>query len=59
MFITEEIEDVIDKYLRDFRLRNNIPIIVEIPDKKGRKKDHEDFVLHLIKKAVGIEVDKR
>jgi V/A-type H+-transporting ATPase subunit F len=59
LFITEEIAEVIDKYLRDFRIRNTIPIIVEIPDKKGRKKDHVDFVSHLIKKAVGIEVSKK
>ena len=58
IFITEAIAEALDKYLRDFRLRNNLPIIVEIPDKKGRKKDHVDFVSHLIKKAVGIEVNK-
>ena len=58
LFITEEIADSIEKYLKDFRLRNSIPIIVEIPDKHGRKKDHVDFVSHLIKKAVGIEVSK-
>lgn len=59
IFITEEIAGSIAKYLKDFRLRNNIPIIVEIPDKHGRKKDHVDFVSHLIKKAVGIEVNKK
>ena len=58
IFITEAIAEALDRYLRDFRLRNNLPIIVEIPDKKGRKKDHVDFVSHLIKKAVGIEVNK-
>ena len=56
LFVTEKIAEDLGKYLKDFRLRNNIPIIVEIPDKKGRIKDHEDFVSHLIKKAVGIEV---
>jgi V/A-type H+-transporting ATPase subunit F len=58
LFVTERIAEDIEKYLKDFRIRNNIPIIVEIPDKKGRKKDHVDFVSHLIKKAVGIEVKK-
>ena len=58
LFVTEQIAEDIEKYLKDFRIRNNIPIIVEIPDKKGRKKDHVDFVSHLIKKAVGIEVKK-
>ena len=58
LFITEKIVDELDKYLKEFRVRNIIPIIVEIPDKKGRKKDHVDYVSHLIKKAVGIEVVK-
>ncbi len=58
IFITENIAECLEKYLKDFRLVHNIPIIVEIPDKKGHKKDHVDFVSHLIKKAVGIEVNK-
>jgi len=58
LFITEEISEEIEKYLKDFRLRNNVPIIVEIPDKKGKIKEHENFISHLIKKAVGIEVKK-
>lgn len=56
LFVTEKIAENLGKYLKDFRIRNNIPIIVEIPDKKGRIKDHVDFVSHLIKKAVGIEI---
>jgi vacuolar-type H+-ATPase subunit F/Vma7 len=39
-------------------MANNIPIIIEIPDKKGRIKDHVDFVTYLIKKAIGVEVNK-
>ena len=58
VFITEEKAAEIGKHLKDYRIRNNIPIVVEIPDKKGRRKDHVDFVSHLIKKAVGVEVKK-
>jgi len=58
LFITEKIAKDIDKYLKDFRIRNNVPIIIEIPDKKGRIEDHVDFVSHLIKKAVGVEISK-
>jgi V/A-type H+-transporting ATPase subunit F len=58
LFVTEKTAEDLGKYLKDFRIRNNIPIIVEIPDKKGRIKDHVDFVSHLIKKAVGIEIKK-
>jgi V/A-type H+-transporting ATPase subunit F len=58
VFINEKIAEDLDKDLKEYRLRNNVPIIVEIPDKKGRRKDHVDFVSHLIKKAVGVEINK-
>ncbi len=58
LLITEKIAEDLDKYLKDFRTRNSVPIIVEIPDKTGHKKDHVDYVSHLIKKAVGIEIEK-
>ena len=58
LFITEKIAEDLGKYLKEYRIGNNIPIIVEIPDKKGRISGHVDFVSHLIKKAVGIEVNK-
>ena len=59
LFITEKTAESLGEHLRGFRIRNNIPIIVEIPDKHGRRTGHVDFVSHLIKKAVGIEVSKR
>lgn len=59
LFLTEKIANSIDKYLKEFRLRNNVPIVVEIPDKHGKKEGHVDFVSQLIKKAVGVEVNKR
>jgi len=58
LFVTEKISEEIEKHLKDFRLRKNVPIIVEIPDKKGKIEGHENFISHLIKKAVGIEVKK-
>jgi len=58
LFITERIAEDLGRELSDFRLRNMIPIIIEIPDKLGRRKDHMDYVSHLIKKAVGVEVGK-
>jgi V/A-type H+-transporting ATPase subunit F len=58
LFITEKIADNLGKYLKDYRIRYNLPIIVEIPDKNGRLKEHVDFVTHLIRKAVGIEIKK-
>ena len=58
LFINEKIAEDLDKNLKEYRLRNNVPIIIEIPDKKGRRKDHVDFVSHLIKKKVGVEINK-
>lgn len=58
LFITEKIAEELNKELKEFRILNSLPIIVEIPDKHGRKTDHVDYVSHLIKKAVGIEVKK-
>ncbi len=58
IFVTEQIAEVLENELKDYRLRHHFPIVVEIPDKTGRKKDHVDYVSHLIKKAVGIEVNK-
>ena len=58
VFITEKIAEDIGKRLTDYRTRNIFPIIVEIPDKKGRRKDHVNFVSQLIKKAVGVEVGR-
>ena len=59
VFITEKIAQDISKYLKDFRMQHDTPIIVEIPDKKGRLDDHVDFISHLIKKAVGIDIGKK
>ena len=58
LFVTEKIAEDLGRELKDFRLRNTIPIVIEIPDKSGRKKDHVDYVSQLIKKAVGVEVAK-
>jgi V/A-type H+-transporting ATPase subunit F len=59
VFITEKIAESISKDIKDFRLRYDTPIIVEIPDKKGRLEGHIDFISHLIKRAVGIDIGKK
>jgi V/A-type H+-transporting ATPase subunit F len=58
LLINEQISQNLDRYIRDYQMANNIPIIIEIPNKKGRIEDHVDFVTYLIKKAVGVEVNK-
>ncbi len=59
IFVTEKIAEQIGKQLKEFRLRNDLPVIVEIPDKKGHPEGHVDFISHLIKRAVGIDVSKK
>ena len=54
IFITEKIVEAIYDRLNDYRVRNILPIIVEIPDKNGRRRDHMDYISNLIKKAVGV-----
>lgn len=56
LLVTERIAGHLGKHLQEFRIQNFLPIIIEIPDKKGPIKDHVDFVSQLIKKAVGIEI---
>jgi len=58
LFVTERIAEDLGKYLKDYRMIHDTPIIVEIPDKKGRMKVHVDFISQLIKKAVGVEIDR-
>lgn len=59
VLITEKIVDVLGAELKQYRLTHGLPIFVEIPDKKGRMKNHTDFVSHLVKKAVGISMNKQ
>lgn len=59
VFITELIAKKISKELKEFRLTHTLPIIVEIPDKNGHIQDHIDFISHLIKRAVGIDIAKK
>ena len=58
ILITERISDEIKTKINEFRLKNTIPIIVEIPDKNGRIVDHIDYISNLIKKAVGVDLIK-
>ena len=48
VIMTEAIADELGKQLEQFRLRNLLPVIIEIPDKQGRKEDHVDYVDHIL-----------
>ncbi|MCJ7697739.1 MAG: ATP synthase subunit F [Thermoplasmata archaeon] len=59
VFITEPIANQMGKPLKEYRLKNDLPLIVEIPDKKGHSKEQVDFISHLIKRAVGVDIGKK
>jgi V/A-type H+-transporting ATPase subunit F len=59
IYITEALAEQFKRDLKDYRMTHYIPIIVEIPDKTGHSPDHVDFISHLIKRAVGIDVSKK
>jgi len=58
LFITESLTVALGKTLKEYQLTHEFPIIVEIPDKHGKQPDHIDFISHLVKRAVGIDVTK-
>ena len=59
MFITENIAKSINRELKEFFLQGKeFPIIVEIPGKE-RVEGYIDNISTLIKRAVGVSVDRR
>ncbi len=56
ILITERIADRFAKKITKIKLQRELPIIIEIPDKKGRIEGREDSVEKLIRRAVGVEV---
>jgi len=56
LIITERMADKIARKIEKIKLQRELPIIVEIPDKRGKVEGREDSVEKLIKRAVGVEV---
>ena len=59
VFVSEGLAVGMSKQLREYRLQNVLPIVVEVPDKNGHPESHVDFVSHLIKRAVGLDVEDK
>ncbi len=59
LFVTESLAKQLDKPLKEFRLTHPLPLIVEIPDKRGHSEGHIDHISYLIKKAVGIDMSRK
>jgi len=58
VIVTEKVADEIMDEITYIKLQRDLPIIVEIPDKKGKIKKREDSIARLIKRAVGVEIEK-
>ncbi len=58
VIVTEKVADEIMDEITYIKLQKDLPIIVEIPDKKGKREDREDSIGRLIKRAVGVEIEK-
>lgn len=58
LIVTEKVADTLMDEITYIKLQKDLPIIVEIPDKKGKIKEREDSIGRLIKRAVGVEIEK-
>jgi V/A-type H+-transporting ATPase subunit F len=56
IIITERLADQIRDETEELIEEKTLPIIVEIPDKKGPIEGKADPIMALIKKAVGVEI---
>ncbi|MEA2053791.1 MAG: V-type ATP synthase subunit F [Candidatus Thermoplasmatota archaeon] len=56
IIITERIADKLMKKITKIKLQRELPIIVEIPDKKGKIEGRENSVEKIIRRAVGVEI---
>jgi len=56
IIITERIADTLLDKITKIKLQRELPIIVEIPDKRGREEEREDSLDALIRRAVGVEI---
>ncbi|HEC94990.1 MAG TPA: V-type ATP synthase subunit F [Thermoplasmatales archaeon] len=60
LFITENIADLIAREIKEYLLQQrNFPIVVEIPGKAEGKPEHMDHISLLIKRAVGVDIERK
>lgn len=56
IIMTERIADMLLDKITKIKLQRELPIIVEIPDKRGKEEEREDSLDILIRRAVGVEI---
>lgn len=55
LILTEKIFDLIAEEVMEAKLKRKFPLIVEIPDRHGLKRD-EDFITKYINESIGISI---
>ncbi len=56
VIVTERVAQSIIKKITQVKLQKELPVIVEVPDKRGKMEDREDSIDMLIRRAVGVEI---
>jgi V/A-type H+-transporting ATPase subunit F len=56
VIFAEKIADKIRRSITDFTSQRTVPVIVEVPDKRGAEPDRRDPLMDMIRRAVGIEL---
>ena len=56
IIFTEKVADKMRDTITDVRSQRTVPIIVEIPDKRGAQLGRRDPLMDMIRRAVGIEL---
>ena len=55
LILTENIFNLISEEVMEVKLKNTFPLIVEIPDRRGLKRD-PNFITNYINESIGINI---
>jgi V/A-type H+-transporting ATPase subunit F len=56
IIFSEKVADKIRQTITDFTSQRTVPVVVEIPDKRGVEPGRRDPLMDMIRRAVGIEL---
>ncbi|HDD57566.1 MAG: hypothetical protein J7K13_01690 [Thermoplasmata archaeon] len=60
LFVSENIADILSRDIKEYLLQQKgFPIVVEIPSKEKEKAEHIDHISLLIKRAVGVDIERK
>jgi len=56
LVVTEKISSYVPHVVRDLRERGELPLIVEVPDRHGSRRDR-DFLTSYLREAIGVNIE--